>query len=251
MRDNTPKSLEEILNPPKKEEDISITLDQLRKAVPTSFKANIKQETVDTVNNLLTTGDLKEIYRDNILGYTRVLMDGKFKFGDYLNAVRYVSYKLMGESNIVAYTKTFPDRYQNFLDKGYSARDIAAQVSGYNSSILVTKLLEQSIIPSWIANQDLYQKALNVQADLMLNSKSDKVRTDAANSLLSHLKMPEVAKVSLDVNVKEDDSISELRRSTLELVKQQRLMIESGVMNAKQIAHSKIITDAEYSVVDE
>jgi hypothetical protein len=75
----------------------------------------------------------------------------------------------------------------------------------------------------------------------MLNARSEKVRTDAANSLLGHLKMPEVAKVELDVNVKEDDSIDELRRSTLELVEQQRKMIQAGAMKAGDIAKQKVV----------
>ena len=105
--------------------------------------------------------------------------------------------------------------------------------------------MEQTLIPSYVLNQDLYQKALNVQAELMLTAKSEKVRSDAANSLLTQLKMPEVNKVQLDVNVKEDGSIAALRESTLELVRQQRLMVEAGAMNAQEVAHSKLVIDVE------
>ena len=49
-------------------------------------------------------------------------------------------------------------------------------------------------------------------------------------------------KISLDVQVKEDDSVKELRDATLELVAQQRRMIESGAMNAKEVAEGKLIT---------
>jgi hypothetical protein len=55
------------------------------------------------------------------------------------------------------------------------------------------------------------------------------------------LKMPEATKVELDVNVKEDDSISELKKTTMELVRQQREMIKLGAMNAREVAHQKII----------
>ena len=111
----------------------------------------------------------------------------------------------------------------------------------YNKNLLVAAVTEQMLVPSWLLNQGLFQKALNVQADLMLNARSEKVRTDAANSLLGHLKMPEVAKVELDVNVKEDDAISELRRSTLELVAQQRKMLEAGVMKVREAAEQKVV----------
>jgi hypothetical protein len=105
--------------------------------------------------------------------------------------------------------------------------------------------MEQTLIPSYVLNQDLYQKALNVQAELMLTAKSEKVRSDAANSLLTQLKMPETQKVELSVGIKEDGSIAALRASTLELSRQQRLMMEAGAMNAQEVAHTKLIIDVE------
>jgi hypothetical protein len=92
-----------------------------------------------------------------------------------------------------------------------------------------------------VLNQDLYQKALNVQAELMVTAKSEKVRSDAANSLLTHLKMPETQKVELDVKVREDGSISQLRQATLELARAQRLAMEAGQATAEEIAHSRVI----------
>ena len=96
-------------------------------------------------------------------------------------------------------------------------------------------------------NQDLYQKALNVQAELMVSANSEKVRCDAANSLLLHLKMPETQKIELEIGMKEDGSIAALRQATMELAAQQRLMIQSGMSNAQGIAHTKVI---EAEVID-
>ena len=80
----------------------------------------------------------------------------------------------------------------------------------------------------------------------MSNAKSEKVRCDAANSLLTHLKMPETQKVELDIKVAEDSSIAALRASTLALSRQQRLMIEAGAMNSQEVAHSRLeIIDVE------
>jgi len=149
----------------------------------------------------------------------------------------------MGCTNIEAYTKTFPSKYQNFVANGVQAKDIASYVTAYNKSKLVNLIFEQTLIPSYVLNQDLYQKALNVQADLMISAHSEKVRCEAANSLLTHLKMPEVKKVELDIGVKEDGSIAALRATTLELARQQRLMMESGAMNAQEVAHGKLLIE--------
>ena len=222
-----------------------LTLETFRTSLPDKVKKTINQELMDSINKTLSDPDMYETYRENLLSYASVMADGRFKMESYVSAVKYVSHKLMGASNIAAYIKTFPDKYQDFINRGIETKDIASYVTAYNKSKLVNLIMEQTLIPSYVLNQDLYQKALNVQAELMLTAKSEKVRSDAANSLLTQLKMPEVNKVQLDVNVKEDGSIAALRESTLELVRQQKLMVQAGAMNAQEVAHSKLVIDVE------
>ena len=224
---------------------MTLTVEQFRMALPDKVKKSVNQELIDQINQTLSDPDMFETYRDNLLSYTKVMADGRFKITDYVNAVKYVSHKLMGCTNIEAYTKTFPDKYQRWVNQGVSSKDIASYVTAYNKSKLVNLIFEQTLIPSYVLNQDLYQKALNVQAELMMTAKSEKVRCDAANSLLSHLKMPETQKVELDIGIKEDSSIAALRQATMELIRQQRLMVEAGAMNAQEVAHSKVVVDVE------
>ena len=225
---------------------MQLTIDQFKQALPDKVKKSVSQELIDQVNTTLSEPELFEAYRDNLLSYTKVMADGRFKVQEYVNAVRYVSHKLMGSTNIDAYTKTFPDKYQRFVAQGVAAKDIASYVTAYNKSKLVNLIFEQTLIPSYVLNQDLYQKALNVQAELMVRANSEKVRTDAANSLLTHLKMPEKQKVELEIGVKEDSSIAALRLATLELARQQRLSMEAGQMNAQEVAHSRLqVVDVE------
>jgi hypothetical protein len=222
-----------------------LTVDQFKNALPDRLRKTINQELIDQINNTLSDPDMFETYRENLLSYAHVMGDGKYKMESYVSAVKYVSHKLMGASNIGAYVKTFPDKYQDFVNRGVDPKDIASYVTAYNKSKLVNLIMEQTLIPSYVLNQDLYQKALNVQAELMMTAKSEKVRSDAANSLLTQLKMPEITKVQMDVSVKEDGSIAALRATTLELAKQQRLMLESGAMNAQDVAHTKLVIDVD------
>lgn len=223
----------------------ALTIDQFKQALPDKVRKTINQELIDQINTTLSDPELYESYRDNLLSYTKVMADGRFKVSGYIDAVRYVSHKLMGCSNIDAYTKTFPDKYARFIQQNVQAKDIASYVTAYNKSKLVNLIFEQTLIPSYVLNQDLYQKALNVQAELMVSSHSDKVRFDAANSLLTHLKMPETQKVELEIGIKEDSSIAALRATTLELSRQQRLMMQAGAMTAQEVAHSKFTIDVE------
>ena len=222
-----------------------LTVDQFRQALPDKVKKSVSQELIDQINTTLAEPELFEAYRDNLLSYSKVMADGRFKVDQYISAVKYVSHKLMGSTNIDAYSKTFPDKMQRFAATGVSSKDIASYVTAYNKSKLVNLIFEQTLIPTYVLNQDLFQRALNVQADLMTNANSEKVRCDAANSLLSHLKMPETQKVELDISVKEDSAIAALRETTLALARQKRLMLEAGAMNAQEVAHSRLIIDVE------
>lgn len=228
---------------------MTLTVDQFKAALPLQLRKSVNQELIDMINTTLSDPEMYESYRDNLLSYTNVMLDGKFKMESYISAVKYVSHKLMGASNIKAYAATFPDRYQRFIDTGVEPKDIASYITAYNKNKLVNMIMEQTLIPSYILNQDLYQRALNVQAELMINAKSEKVRSDAANSLLTQLKMPEVKKVELDIGMKEDGSIAALRASTMELSRQQRLMMEAGAMTAGEVALTKLIIDVEGEVV--
>lgn len=229
-------------------QDGLLDLQSLQKVVPSGVRSSVTQELVDKFNNSITDPEFRENYRDNLLSFSSVLRDGRFKMDGYLSAVKYVSHKLLGSTNIDAYIKTFPDKYARFMQKGVVSKDVASYVSAYHKSKLVTLIFEQTMMPTHILNADLYQKALNVQADLMMSARSEKVRSDAANSLMSALKPPETKKIELDVGFKEDKTIDDLRAATMELVSQQRDMIQRGLATTQQIAHSKII---EGEVIDE
>lgn len=228
-----------------------LTPEQFKEALPPAIRKNVNQELVDKVNATLSEPELYEQYRENLISYSHVMKEGKFKISSYVDAVKYVSHKLMGRTNIDSYARTFPDKMQRFAVDGVSQKDISAYVSAYNKSKLVNLILEQSLIPSWVLNQDLYQKALNVQAELMVSANSEKVRSDAANSLLTHLKQPETQKVELDIGVKEDSSIAVLRQATMALARQQRESIQAGSMNAQEIAHSNVVINGETSEVED
>ncbi len=220
-----------------------LTVEELKAALPDKVKKSVNQQLIDNINNTLSNPDHFEEYRNNLLSYGRVMQDGKFKIEQYLAAVRYVSFKLMGKTNIDAYSLTFPEKMQRFAAQMVEPKDIASYVTAYNKSKLVILIFEQTLIPAHVLNQDLYQKAINVQAELMLTANSEKVRSDAANSLLTHLKMPETAKVELDIKTSESSAITALQAATMELVAQQKAAIQAGLRTAQEVAHSKLITD--------
>lgn len=217
-----------------------LTRDMVEKALPANLRSAATQAFTDQINNVVADPLIAEQVRNNFVSYSSVLRDGKFKTEDYLNAVVYVSHKLMGMSNQDAYARTFPQRYQALVAKGTSSKDISAYVAAYAKGKLVNGILEQSLVPSWVLNQDLYQKALNVQAELMLTANSEKVRCDAANSLLTHLTKPKEAGPLVSIDMTETNGIAELKGMLASLAQQQRQAIQGGV-SPREIAAQKII----------
>lgn len=216
-----------------------ITKQEIEMALPPRLKNSVSQSLVNTLNSISDPIVAEEI-RNNFLSYTGVLKDGKFKTTDYLNAVKYVTHKLLGRTNLEAYALTFPKRYADLVANGTSKKDISSYVAAYNKGKLVNMILEQTLVPTWVLNQDIYQKAINTQAELMTAANSEMVRMQAANSILQHLAKPKEAGPLVNIDMRESSGMNELKDALQRLAQQQQDLIKSGV-ETKEIAGQKII----------
>ena len=228
-----------------------ITINDLKAGLPKGVRKFVTQNVVDVVNDVEEEDGehFAEVFRTRIISHSKILNNDKFKMKDYLNAVKYVSHKLLQNSDIDSYMMTFPERYQRMLemyaDLGDEAvirsRKISSYVSEYNKNDLVIEIAEQAIVPSHVLNAPTYQLAVGVQTDLMLNANSETVRQNAADSLMTHLKPPEVAKIEIDMSIKDGGFIDDLRRATAEHSLAQQNSIRLGTATTLEIAESKII----------
>lgn len=221
-----------------------LTKQQIVNALPSSFKNSVTQELVDTINNVTQDQLLAEQFRENFVTYSSVMKDGKFKTMDYLSAIQYVTYKHMGYSNKDAYFKTFPNRQAELVARGTSEKDISAYVSAYHRGKLVNLIMEQSLVPVWIVNQDNFQKAINVQVELMTTAASEKVRCDAANSILTHLAKPKDQVTNINLDMRENSGLTDLKNTLQALAEQQLVAIQSGTPT-KEIAGSSLVRQDE------
>ncbi|AUR87150.1 hypothetical protein HYP58_gp04 [Vibrio phage 1.097.O._10N.286.49.B3] len=227
-----------------------MTEEDFKAALPAQMKKNVNTALLDKVNDLIANDDAREEFRDNIIGMSHVLKEGKFKLDSYVNAVRYIGFTMQGKKNQEAYALTFPDKTKKWGQMGKTAKDISAAVSIYNKSKLVNLVREAAMIPAAIYNADVFQEAVNTQAHLMRTAHSEKVRSDAAACLIKELRPPEIQKVELDIAVKEDSAIASLRDTTAQLVAQQRAMLQSQEVSARDIAEQKmVVIEGEFDEV--
>ena len=218
-----------------------ITKELVARALPGNLKSAATDQLADMINQISADPLIAEQIRENFLSYASVLKEGKFKVEDYLNAVAYCSYKLMGDSNQDAYFKTFPQRYANLVAAGRTPKEISAYVSAYAKGQLVNKIMEQTLVPSWVLNQHMYQAALNTQFKLMTNEDvRPKVRSDAADSLLTHLTKPKEAGPLINIDMGETSGMNELKDALARMAQQQQTLINAGV-STKEIAAQDIV----------
>lgn len=223
-----------------------LTQAEIASALPPQLRTAATPAFVVKVNAIHQDPVMLDHIRENFLTYASVLADGKYKMDDYLNAIMYVSFKLMGMSNQDAYARTFPQRVAAMTQAGKTPKEQSAYVSIYNKGKLVNAIYEQVIIPTWVLNQDKLQDAINVQADLMINAQSEMVRTTAANSLMTHLARPKEAG-ALNINInqsKENSALDELRTILEGMAGVSRDLISQGV-DIKAIAAQRITIDHE------
>lgn len=223
---------------------ILLSVDDVISIMPKGMKRYFSEENLAKVNAVIQDSDHAHILRDNIINYSNVFKEHQMTMNAYLNAVQYVTYKMCGLSNTDAWIKTFPESYRKLILSN-KTEQISPRVSIYNNSKAVSSIMEQAMIPAWLMNIDAYQEAIQTQVEIMRSAKSEKVRSDAANSLLNHLKAPEKAKMQLDITVNQKNFVGELREVVKELVDVQESGIKSGNVSVIDIAEYKVIKGDE------
>lgn len=231
----------------------ALTTTQFKDALPKTMRKRINDELVQTVNDALTDEDTREYLRDNILSYVSVMQEGRFKVLSYVDAVKYVSYKVMGDTNLKAYEKVFPDKIADWRLRGVEPKDINSYVTAYNKTKLVNLIYAQTMVPIYVLNQDKVQCAINTLTGLMNDvDVSPKVRSDSAIGLLTHLKAPETAKVELDLGIDRGSVIDDYEAAMRKMVETQKEMIRAGG-DLKDITNASIkrpVIEGEVNVVN-
>ena len=140
------------------------TIASLQQTLP---PGTVDQKLVDRVNQLANNPEIADTFKQNFISYTNVLTKGSFTASQYISALQYVSYRLMGYDKRPSWEKTFPQRYAELLNRGAQSKEIHAHASAYNKTKLVNLITEQTLIPSYIINNHYFQEALNIEVEIM------------------------------------------------------------------------------------
>lgn len=190
---------------------------------------------------------LGEHFRDNCVNWTRAIQGiDKLRADQYINAVKFVTHKLAGSSNTDAYRRTFPDRVNRMILDGMTNEYLNTYAGIYAKGKIVTEIYALALIPTHIMYQDYFHLAVKTQVEIMTDPRvSPKVRSDAASSLMTHLKQPEIKKAELDITVRETDTIAELRNVMQQLASQQNQLIIDGECKVIDVSHQRILEQSD------
>lgn len=217
-----------------------LALESVKKLVPKNQRTLITQEFLDKLEASVSDSLVAEQFKENFVTYLNVLSKGKYKMEDYINAVKYVSFKLLGYSNINAYIATFPERYERLKAEGQT--QIEAFVSMYNKNKLVMQIYEQTIVPSYVLNAPMHQQALNTLAAMIVDDDvRGMTKVKACEAILQYTKQPDVVKGELTIGIEQSDTINDLREITENLADTYRMMLEKKGMRLKDVAEADII----------
>ncbi len=230
-----------------------MNIEELKRVIPKHTRKLITQNVVDVFNGLEGDHgeDFAEHYKQNFIGMSSIMKGGTYNTKDYMNAVKFSSFRLLQNTDIDSYMLTFPDRYQrlmtNHADHGDEAAirsdKISPYVAAYKRNDLVVKVTEQALVPSRILNAPMFQQALNIQMEIAMTSHNDKTRSEAADSVMKYTMSPETQKIELEVGLRGQDEIASLRSEMHRLASQQQITIESGTNSSLQIAESTLLHD--------
>ena len=220
---------------------MALTQAEVKSALPAHLHSAATPQFVDKLNNIAADPMIAREVEQNFISYSKVLLEGKYKTEDYLNAVAYTTFKLLGHTNQDAYSHTFPDRVREMTAKGYDKQKISSFVAAYHKGQLVSAILQQAIIPAFVLHQSKFHDAINTQHEIATDVNAlNKDRVAAADSLIKALTPPQAKEINVNLGVQQSSGMAELQQTIRQLAEEQREFIANGG-DVHKIAESKLI----------
>ena len=191
----------------------------------------------NAIKMIMEHHDAPEEFAEQLVTFSSVLKNGRYKAESYIKAVQYASYRQMNLSMTDAYKRTFPDRcFRKHDQKEPKPRGtIEALASIYDKTAIVQGILTQMQIPLHIMMMSERVRAANVLAYLMVNAENERIQMESADKLLNHINVPETMKVEMDVGFKADETLQQLNEKLGQIADIAQSKIKQGLATPVEI----------------
>lgn len=222
----------------------SLTVEQVKQYYPIKLpKKSLEKATVLINEAINGIGEgLEEFLKSNMIGLLSVMKDNKTNnVKEFINAVKFITFKQAGDTNVRAYAKTFPDKLKRMQEDKIPNSYLHSYAGIYSKSALVTKMQAALIVPTHILYQDVFHKAVMVQYQIMTDdSINPKIRQEAAGAIMTHLKPPEVKQMELQVDFNESNFLEQFKETMSSMAQQQQTLIMEGRYTVSDVAKLEI-----------
>ncbi|TFZ81476.1 hypothetical protein [Candidatus Macondimonas diazotrophica] len=208
-----------------------LTLPIVKKHLNSVQAKYLKQEHVDTLNKIAKDPEYGEefvhIYIENM---EAISSSSRFKQEHYINAVKFYTLLESGYNLTQSYMKVFPDRAERRREVNPETYEVVIrnEASRYNTSAIVNKIREFSSQPVKLLFRHVLLEAIETQAKLMRNSKSDHVRQKASEVLIRELK-PDETKLEIGFDEETTSVIDDLRKAAEKLAISEMNSVKAGI----------------------
>ena len=246
--EQTPVVYDSLVQVPKLEPISKEYFDELLKGK--RINRAVRDRAFDFLNQTIENSDpsLGTHFRDTCIDITDTLFKtgSRISLEDYYRAALFSTYKAAGDTQITAYSKTFPDRVMDMERRGVPMTYLHSYAQAYASSKAVVEVQAKLLVPTHIMYHDYFHKAMQVTVEIMMDDNvSPKVRVEAANNVMNHTKQPEIQKAELDIKVQDTDAISQLQNALQDLSRQQRDLIIEGEATVVDVTAQEIYKNEE------
>lgn len=228
----------------------SLTVESVKRAVGRNRVRYVDEEFVETLKKSLKESQIEGIYAENFFGWIDCI--GSNTLMSYVNAVKFVSWKLYGLTDINAYRATFPDRFARFVEEKKSRDYINGFASMYSRGKLVVELMKRTLIPSYVLNAPVFQEAINKLVEIIRDdSVKPMPKIKACETILNYTKQPEVIEGNLKIDLGRNDMIGELRDVTEKLAGTIMEGLNRGGITLGEVAKRKLSIADDYEPEDD
>ena len=208
-------------------------------AIINNRRLKFQDKEKDLITKICSEGFDEDEFVDSLIAFEDIGRTSRNSTEQYIKAVQFTTYVVMGDSYTEAFKKTHPDRAM----KATSDENIASYASIYANGRLVKEIMQRMTLHNSMLFKDKEFKARKELFNILMDeSQSGKTRVEAGKVFLDNqYREQKDAGININMNMGGGSAIDDINQALTKLANKQKDAIEAGYMDLKEVAEAKII----------
>lgn len=217
------------------------TTDKL--AIIDNRRLPFKDKERDLIEKICSEDFNEDEFIDSLIAFEDIGRTSRNSTEQYIKAVQFTSYVIMGETYTYAYKKTFPDRAMN----ASSEEHITSYASIYANGKLVKEIMQRMTLHNAMLFKDKEFKARKELFNIgMDESQTGKSRVEALKVFLDNqYREQKDAGINVNINAGGSSAIDDINQALTQLANKQKDAIEAGYMDLKDVVEAQIVDEKD------